>query len=61
MPPLQYLNHNHPQHVLDDISRHFQLGPEILTQLTTAFVEEIRLGLGKYNHAMAMMYVLASA
>jgi hexokinase len=61
MPPLNYLNGENPQRVLDDITRHFQLGPETLTELTTAFVEEIRLGLGNYNHAMAMVYVLVSA
>jgi len=55
MPPLYALDDDNPQRVFDDINRQFQLSPEVLTGLTTAFVEEIGLGLGKYNHAMAMV------
>jgi hexokinase len=61
MPPLNALNNLNPQRVFDDINSHFQLSPQILTELTTAFVDEIGLGLGSYNHAMAMVYVLLSA
>lgn len=61
MPPLHALDDDNPQRVFDHINRHFQLSPEILTELTTAFVDEIGLGLGKYNHAMAMVYVLCSS
>ena len=57
MPPLHVLSDDNAQRVFDDINSHFQLSPEILTQLTTAFVGEVRLGLGSYNHAMAMVYV----
>ena len=59
MPPLHALDDDNPQRVFDNINRHFQLTPEALTDLTTAFVEEIGLGLAKYNHPMAMVYVLS--
>lgn len=60
MPPLHALNDDDPQRVFDDIHRQFQLSPQLLIELATAFVDEIRLGLGSYNHAMAMVYVLLS-
>ncbi|KAL0949823.1 hypothetical protein HGRIS_009859 [Hohenbuehelia grisea] len=43
------------QRVFDDIDRHFQLSPETLTELTKTFLDEFRLGLGNYGHAMAMI------
>ncbi|KAF8227978.1 hypothetical protein L208DRAFT_271104 [Tricholoma matsutake] len=55
MPPLHALNDDDPQRVFDDIHRQFQLSPQLLIELATAFVDEIRLGLGSYNHAMAMV------
>jgi hexokinase len=58
MPPLHALNNHNSQRVFDDINSQFQLSPEVLTQLTVAFVDEIGLGLASYNHAMAMVYVL---
>ena len=61
MPPLYALHDDNQQHVFDDIDRHFLLSQEVLIELATAFVEEMGLGLGKYNHPMAMVYVLCSA
>lgn len=57
MSPLHALCEDE-QLVFSDIHQHFQLNQETLTKLTTAFVDEIRLGLGSYNQAMAMVYVL---
>jgi hexokinase len=45
------------QFIFDDIHRQFQLGPETLVELTEAFLDEFKVGLGDYNHPMAMMFV----
>ncbi|KAG5220787.1 glucokinase [Salix suchowensis] len=47
------------QRVFDDIDRHFQLSKETLVELTQAFIDEYRLGLGSYGKPMAMMCVSA--
>lgn len=49
------------QKVIDDIDQQFQLGPEKLTDLTNAFLEEFALGLGEYKRPMAMMSVCGSS
>lgn len=49
--------HKSPQNVLDDIDFQLTLEPELLTELTKAFLAEFEVGLGKYNEAMAMVYV----
>lgn len=46
-----------PQDVLDDIDYQFQLSPATLISLSRAFLNEFAVGLGNYNHAMAMMFV----
>ncbi|KAF9500147.1 hypothetical protein BDN71DRAFT_1440709 [Pleurotus eryngii] len=43
------------QRVFDDIDRHFQLSKETLVELTQAFIDEYRLGLGSYGKPMAMI------
>ncbi|KAJ7937401.1 hypothetical protein B0H13DRAFT_2425519 [Mycena leptocephala] len=43
------------QFIFDDIHRQFQLGPETLVELTEAFLDEFKVGLGDYNHPMAMI------
>lgn len=45
------------QHIFDDIHRQFQLSPEAMVGLTGAFLNEFKVGLGEYNHPMAMMCV----
>ena len=62
MSPLHAIHvpNDKPQFVLDDIDRQFQLAPEILTQLSKAFLDEIKVGLGNYNHPMAMVYAMLS-
>lgn len=44
-----------PQNVLDDIHHQFQLDTGTLVELTKAFLNEFAVGLGEYNHPMAMM------
>ena len=41
--------------VFSDIENQFHLSQEHLTELTQAFVEEMRMGLKEYHHPMAMM------
>ncbi|KAJ7499288.1 hypothetical protein FB451DRAFT_1428708 [Mycena latifolia] len=43
------------QRIFDDIHRQFQLSPETLIELTGAFLDEFKVGLGSYNHPMAMI------
>ncbi|KAJ7688368.1 hypothetical protein B0H17DRAFT_938338 [Mycena rosella] len=43
------------QRIFDDIHRQFQLSPETLVELTGAFLDEFKVGLGNYNHPMAMI------
>ncbi|KAJ7162589.1 hypothetical protein C8R43DRAFT_990841 [Mycena crocata] len=43
------------QFIFDDIHRQFQLSPETLIELTGAFLDEFKTGLGKYNYPMAMI------
>lgn len=43
------------QRIFDDIDQQFQLDPDSLVELTKAFLAEFRVGLGSYNHPMAMM------
>jgi hypothetical protein len=45
------------QKIFDGIHSQFQLSPEMLVELTGAFLDEFKVGLGSYNHPMAMMYV----
>jgi hexokinase len=60
MAPISALTYDNAQHIFDDIDRHFQLNQETLVELSNAFLDEFRAGLGNYNHPMAMMYVLSS-
>ncbi|KAF5387613.1 hypothetical protein D9615_000084 [Tricholomella constricta] len=55
MAPIHALSSQDPQRLFDDIDRSFQLNPQILVDLTKAFLHEISLGLGAYNHPMAMI------
>ncbi|KAJ6538972.1 hypothetical protein B0H19DRAFT_960128 [Mycena capillaripes] len=43
------------QYIFDDIHRQFQLSPETMVELTGAFLNEFKVGLGEYNHPMAMI------
>ncbi|KAF7353104.1 Phosphotransferase [Mycena venus] len=43
------------QFILDGIHHQFQLGPETMIELTRQFLEEFKVGLGNYNHPMAMI------
>ncbi|KAJ7283432.1 hypothetical protein C8J57DRAFT_1054460 [Mycena rebaudengoi] len=43
------------QSILDDIDRQFQMSPEALVQLTGAFLDEFKIGLGGYGSPMAMI------
>ncbi|KAJ7755666.1 hypothetical protein DFH07DRAFT_1027993 [Mycena maculata] len=43
------------QFIFDDIHRQFQLSPKTLIELTGAFLAEFKVGLGSYNHPMAMI------
>ena len=47
------------QRIFDDIEGQFHLTPESLVDLTQAFLDEVRRGLGSYGHPMAMMCVLS--
>ncbi|KAG5644937.1 hypothetical protein DXG03_007402 [Asterophora parasitica] len=55
MPPVQALSAQDPQRIFDEIDRDFQLNPELLVDLTQAFLHEIGRGLGAYGHPMAMI------
>ncbi|KAG5654669.1 hypothetical protein H0H81_009918 [Sphagnurus paluster] len=55
MSPIHALSSTDVQHVFDNIDRSFQLNPENLIELTKTFLHEISLGLGAYNHPMAMI------
>ena len=41
--------------ILDDIEAQFRLTKDDLIRITTQFLEDFALGLGEYNHPMAMM------
>ena len=43
--------------ILDDIEAQFRLTKDDLIRITTQFLEDFALGLGEYNHPMAMMCV----
>lgn len=43
------------QRILGDIEKQFQLDQKDLVELTTQFLREFSLGLGEYNHPMAMI------
>ncbi|KAJ7477104.1 hypothetical protein B0H11DRAFT_2029697 [Mycena galericulata] len=43
------------QSIFDNIHSQFQLSPEALIELTGAFLDEFKVGLGSYNHPMAMI------
>ncbi|KAF8211515.1 hexokinase [Mycena galopus ATCC 62051] len=43
------------QFILDEIHRQFQFSPDAMTALTGQFLEEFKVGLGNYNHPMAMI------
>jgi len=58
MASLPFLQYENPQAVFDLLDRQFSLDENVLVQLTKAFLEEFKTGLGSYNHAMAMMWVL---
>ena len=40
----------------DDVEAQFRLDDDALFTITKQFLEDFRLGLSEYNHAMAMMY-----
>ena len=46
----------YPQ-LLDNIEAQFQLDDDALHTITKQFLEDFRVGLGEYGHAMAMMCV----
>lgn len=60
MTPITALTYGNAQYIFDEIDRHFQLSQETLVELSKAFLHEFSLGLGDYNHPMAMMYVSLS-
>lgn len=43
--------------ILNEIEDQFRLTKEDLVRITSQFLEDFSLGLGEYNHPMAMMYV----
>ncbi|KAJ7367923.1 hypothetical protein DFH08DRAFT_8902 [Mycena albidolilacea] len=49
------------QRILDDIHQQFQLSPEVMVDLTGQFLEEFKVGLGNYNHPMAMIPTFVTA
>lgn len=57
MAPISALTYDNTQRIFDEIDRHFQLSQETLVELSKAFLQEFSVGLGDYNHPMAMMYV----
>lgn len=57
MAPISALTYDDAQRIFDEIDRHFQLNQETLVGLSKAFLHEFSVGLGDYNHPMAMMYV----
>jgi hexokinase len=58
MASLPFLQYESPQAVFDLLSRQFSLDENVLVELTKTFLEEFKIGLGSYNHPMAMMWVL---
>ena len=48
------------QRIFDDIDHQFQLTPDTLIDLAKAFLDEFKVGLGNYNHPMALMSVTTS-
>ncbi|KAJ6516263.1 hypothetical protein C8R45DRAFT_811924 [Mycena sanguinolenta] len=46
---------NDAQYILDDIHRQFQFSPEAMVDITGQFLHEFKVGLGNYNHPMAMI------
>jgi hypothetical protein len=42
-------------HIFEDIEQQFRLDDGALHTITKQFLEDFRLGLGEYNHSMAMM------
>lgn len=42
---------------LEGVERQFHLSDDRLLDITRQFVDDFRLGLSEYNHAMAMMWV----
>ncbi|KAF9468798.1 hexokinase [Collybia nuda] len=55
MAPISALTYNDAQRLFDDIDRQFQLSQETLVELSKAFLHEFSVGLGDYNHPMAMI------
>ena len=43
--------------VLDDIEHQFHLDEDVLIRITKQFLDDMHLGLGEYNHPLAMMCV----
>ena len=42
-------------HLLENIQTQFALSDDTLVTITRQFVDDFKLGLGRYNEAMAMM------
>lgn len=57
MAPTTALYALSPEGVLEDIGNQFELGSAELLDITQAFLEDVKEGLGKYGHPLAMMYV----
>lgn len=55
MSSLPIHQYNSAQAVFDLLQQQFSLSDDVLVDLTQAFLAEFKLGLGSYNHAMAMM------
>ena len=60
MAPTSALAHsttkgNDARAIFDDIDTQFQLDDEGLFAITQQFLNDFKLGLGEYNHSMAMM------
>lgn len=43
--------------VFEQIEQQFRLSKADLVRITSQFLKDFELGLGEYNHPMAMMYV----
>ncbi|KAJ3506221.1 hypothetical protein NLJ89_g6991 [Agrocybe chaxingu] len=55
MPSLSTFQYESAQAVFDLLERQFSLTDDFLIELTKAFLEEFKVGLSSYNHAMAMI------
>ena len=61
MASISSFYYKNAQEVFDIIEDQFTLQPDLLVELTKAFLDEVKIGLTNYNQAMAMMYAFISS